>query len=292
MCAPRGCPHACKYCFRGTFGQDRDYRVRSFEHLAHQILYLVEHYGVDFVGHPDDNFAIDKPGGLRLKAMPRVYRELGINIRWGTHTRLDEADGRIAYMREAGCAYIGFGAESASPKTLESMGKGGHILSNGLVPIHIDGEEFMVPKTMRDGVENTLANDIHGNCTWIMGWPGETLADLRTSAAFIRWQMQNTKPGAVNRQMFMATPYPGTEMCKDLRVQQKLTEVFGIGFEKGEPIPDDNLHRFIIDLDDATKLMRGPDGQPLYFGAMTEKQLEQAREFADNGEADRIIEMS
>lgn len=290
--ATRGCPHACKYCFRGIFGEDRVYRVRSFRHLGRQILKFVQDYEVDFVGHSDDNFAIDKPNGHRLKDMPRVYRDLGINIRWGTHTRLDEADNRLVYMREAGCVYIGYGAESASAEVLESMGKGGYILKNGVIPVKVDGEVFSFPKTMVDGMLNTWANEIHGNCTWIMGWPGETLGHLRTSAAFIRWQMRNINPAAVNRRMFMATPYPGTEMFRDPYVQRKLTEVFGISFNEGEPVPDGAFRRFVLDLDDATKLMRGQDGQPLYFGAMSENELLRAREYADNDEADKIMDMS
>ena len=286
----RGCPHACGFCFRGILGEDRVYRVRSIHHLAGQVLEFIQRYGIDFVGFPDDNFGIDRK---RIFDMPGIFRELGINIRWGTHTRLDEADDRLAPMREAGCIYLGFGAESASETVLKRMIKGGHMLKNGTVPMRVNGKVFQFPKTMVDGMRNTWANDMHGNCTWIMGYPGETLADLQTSVAFILWQMENCPPEAVNRRMFMATPYPGTEMFKDPEVKDKLTEVFGISFdETGNPVADENLRQFILDLDDATKVLENKKGEPLYFGAMPLDQFLEAREYVDNNQIEKILDMS
>ena len=115
----RGCPHACAFCYRGQQGE-RNYGIRSVEHIARQIRWFIDRYGVDFVGFVDDNFAISVP---RCRDFPRVFEEYGVKIRWGTHTRLDEADERLVPMSEAGSIYIGFGAESASEPVLKRMKK-------------------------------------------------------------------------------------------------------------------------------------------------------------------------
>ena len=138
----RGCPYACAFCYRGAQGE-RNYGMRSCEHLATQIKQYVDRYNLDFMGFPDDNFAVDK---RRIKEMPGVFKEYGIDhVRWGTHTRMDEADERAFMMAEAGCIYIGFGAESASEKTLISMNKGGHILSRGITEKKVNGKTYRFP---------------------------------------------------------------------------------------------------------------------------------------------------
>jgi radical SAM superfamily enzyme YgiQ (UPF0313 family) len=151
---------------------------------------------------------------------------------------------RVDLMREAGCVYIGFGAESADPYVLEEMGKGGFILANGTVDI--GGYTF--PRTMVEGVKNTKASGVHGNCTWIMGYPGERLEHLKTSVAFIKWQEEyytaGLSPGTedyelhkdgVNKRMFTATAYPGTDLFKSPKVQAALRDSFVFSFDASGP---------------------------------------------------------
>ena len=67
---------------------------------------------------------------------------------------------------------------------LMAMGKGGFMLANGTERVH----GFDLPKTMLEGYRNTIEAGLHGNCTWILGYPGEGLRELQHSAAFILWQ--------------------------------------------------------------------------------------------------------
>ena len=55
----RGCPYACSFCYRGSQGE-RLYGMRSPEHIAKQVRGYVDRYDLDFIGFPDDNFAVDK----------------------------------------------------------------------------------------------------------------------------------------------------------------------------------------------------------------------------------------
>ena len=296
----RGCPYACAFCYRGSQGE-RNYGMRSCEHIAKQVRGYVDDYNLDFIGFPDDNFAVDK---RRIKKMVPVFKEYGLDsMRWGTHTRMDEADARIFDMAESGCVYIGFGAESASAYTLELMQKRGFILKNGSTQKKINGRMYDFPTTMVDAVKNCKEANIHGNCTWIMAFPGEELRHLKTSVAFIKWQQEflsghlkkgtseySTAIKSVNSMMFTATAYPGTEMWR--MVKPKLTEHFGITYDaKGEPVCDDAFHNYVLELDDATKVLNDKDGNPVNFGAMPMKDFLQAREYADNNEIEKILDM-
>jgi radical SAM superfamily enzyme YgiQ (UPF0313 family) len=296
----RGCPYSCAFCYRGAQGE-RNYGMRTPEHIAKQVRGYVDNYGLDFIGFPDDNFAVSKK---RIKQFPKVFSEYGLDkVRWGTHTRMDEADARLWDMAKSGCVYIGFGAESASPSTLKKMQKGGFILRNGIENIIVNGSSYGFPKTMVDAIRNCRDTGIHANCTWIMAYPGETLEDLKISVAFILWQQRFWTEGlqigseqyksalaGVNSKMFTATAYPGTDMWKVVR--PKLQQHFDISYSKfGQPICDDKFHNYVLELDDATKILNNKDGDPVNFGEMPMDQFLQAREHIDNGEIDKILNM-
>ena len=295
----RGCPYACKFCFRGAFGE-RNYGTRTPDSLQKEVKWLHESYKVDFVGILDDNFLVDKGRIKKLAGEFGDYcRENG--IRWGTHGRLDEAadlrpgeknvnvEKRVDDMRKAGCVYIGFGAESASTKTLQDMGKGGFMLANGTT--RIDGSDL--PTTMIHGYKNTIEAGLHGNCTWIMGYPGEGLKELQDSIKFIQWQRTLVKnDDAVNKCFFTATAYPGTDMFKHPRVRKRLTEGFGIKFNPGGiPVCDDAMKSYVLELDDATKVLDDKKGVPVYYGDMPLKQFEKVRTLIDAGELEKVLSL-
>ena len=297
----RGCPYACAFCYRGAQGE-RNYGMRSAEHIAIQIKEYVDKYNLDFIGFPDDNFAVDK---RRIDEMVHVFKEYGVDhIRWGTHTRMDEADERAYKMAESGCVYIGFGAESADAYVLELMNKGGFILKNGITKKIINGTAYDFPTTMVNAVKNCRDAGIHGNCTWIMAYPGEELKHLQTSVAFIMWQKEfwtaGIQPGTkdfknfedgVNQNMFTATAYPGTELWNVVRPDLK--KHFDIEFDQyGDPICDDNFHNYVLELDDATKILNDKHGNPVNFGEMPLDQFLQTREYVDNGQIEKILEIT
>jgi len=297
----RGCPYSCAFCYRGAQGE-RNYGIRSAENLAEQLHNYTQNYDLDFIGYVDDNFAVSKK---RMKMLPKVFKDYGVKVRWGTHTRMDEADSRLFPMADAGCIYIGFGAESASEKVLIRMKKGGFILKNGLVETEVNGHNYMFPHTMVNGIKNCHSAGIHANCTWIMGYPGETLSDLKTSVAFIKWQqdiiargeVQNNNEyidvmSAINRKMFTATAYPGTAMFKEPVVVEKLQKNFGITFDKkNDPICDDNFYFYVSELDDATKILNDKDGNPINYSDLSMDEFLKAREHIDNDEIEKILDM-
>ncbi len=308
----RGCPFACRFCFRGAQGE-RNYGVRSAQNLVDEFLCYRERYNVDFIGVVDDNFMVSPKRITELADLLEPHAKAG--LRWGTHGRLDEAadlrpdrEGgykrakllRVDEMARAGCIYIGFGAESASAQTLEAMGKGGFMLSSGME--HINGYDF--PRAMTEGIRNTRHAGIHGNCTWIMGYPGETLADLQTSLAFIKWQIEDATEGltpgtsewqdaasAINTSVFTATAYPGTEMFEHPRVQELLGQVFGLTFNPltRQPVQDEHFRAYVLELNDATKMITNKDGSPLNYSAMTDDLFVEVRAMLDGRDLEGVL---
>lgn len=296
----RGCPHACGFCFRGAQGE-RNWGIRSPENLRAEAEWLIRTYGVDFIGFPDDNFAVSPK---RCQALPAAFE--GLEFRWGTHTRLDECTmDRLEPMAESGCIYIGVGAESASKNTLYRMHKGGHIVRKRGVERMTKVGDFEFPTAMMEGVENCRRVGIHTNATWIMGYPGETLRDLQTSVAFILWQQGLYTRGlakgtaeydvalrSVNRRMFTATAYPGTDLFTDTRVQELLGKHFGIKFHpSGAPVCDAAMEMYVRELDDATKVLTGTDGALINYSDMGEEVFLEARSYVDNNEIEKILHM-
>lgn len=297
----RGCPYACSFCYRGSQGE-RLYGMRSPEHIAKQVRGYVDKYDLDFIGFPDDNFAVDK---RRIQAMVPVFKDYGLDkVRWGTHTRMDEADARVHEMAESGCIYIGFGGESASEHTLNCMKKGGFTLKNGMETHKINGRNYEFPTTYVNAIRNTKDAGIHANCTWIMAFPGEALQHLQTTVAFILWQRELMTEGLfsgtaeyeaavsyVNKSLFTATAYPGTHMWEVVR--PNIEKHFDIRHdEQGHPVCDEAFHKYVLELDDATKVLDDKDGNPVNFGDMPMDTFLEAREHANNGEIEKILEMS
>lgn len=297
----RGCPFGCTYCFRKTQGE-RNWGVRSAQHIMAELTEHIEKYGIKFHGFPDDNFAV---------TLGRI-KDLNNLVPWGTHTRLDEVaglnpntKGTAEVMAKAGCKYIGFGPESASKGVLEAIGKGGHTLSNGFTEVLVGGEKHSFPTSMIAGIKNAAENGIHGNCTWIVGSPTEKLPDVNESVLFMLWQIEyyaqfGTPPEAVNSRMFTMTWYPGVTLINQPKVRSELSRVFGLSFTKvsenpsvvqWEPTMDEAFHRYLLELDDATKVLEGPDGEPLNFSDMPTDEFLQIRELIDSGRTLEILNL-
>ena len=156
---------------------------------------------------------------------------------------------------------------------------------------------------MTNAIETCRKVGIHANCTWIMGYPGEELKHIQTSVAFIAWQKEfwteGVTPGTddfkrleagVNQKMFTATAYPGTEMWKFIRAE--LNRHFDIQHDAyAIPICDDNFHKYVLELDDATKVLKNKNGDPVNFGEMTLDTFLEVREYIDSDQIEKILDM-
>ena len=90
--------------------------------------------------------------------------------------------------------------------------------------------------------------------------------------------------------MFTATAYPGTELWRDVR--SKLNKHFDISFDNiGEPICDSSFRQYVLELDDATKILNNKNGDPVNYSDMPQNIFLEARSYIDNGELEKVLAM-
>ncbi len=244
LISSRGCPYNCNFCDRKATGGSV-YRGYGVEQILSEVEHVIEKYDVSFIGFVDDNFISNKKRlELFLPAMEKF------NIHWGCHGRLNEIDDALAKkMRQAGCVYIGFGGESADSYVLKRMNK-----KNS-------------PEQMSLGVRACQRNDITPNCTWIMGYPGETRESLKRTANFI------LEHGLSQKNMFVATAYPGTKLFEEVKGQ-----IFSVYSD---------LQEYVLDLDDATKFLAKNDSL-LNYSDMSDSDFLECRTHIENGTLELI----
>ncbi len=111
----RGCPFKCTFCFHPS----GKYRSRKLDHVFAEIDYLVEKYDVKYLAVQDEWFGHNRK---RIKAFCDRIKQY--NIRWFAQFRVtDISEELVSMLKDANCATIGFGIESADDRILKSMKK-------------------------------------------------------------------------------------------------------------------------------------------------------------------------
>ena len=186
MIVSRGCPRSCNFCYHYVFG--KKYRLRSVANVIAEIEQLYEVYDIDFVGFVDDNTTANRAWVLRFC---KEMIELRLPVKWGCSARVNQVDPvLLKAMKVAGCEFIGFGVESASPEILKRMNK------------RITAEQAS------EAIKMVREAGIWANATFIAGYPGETRETLKMTAGFMR---ENECLNSI----FFATPYPGTVLYQE-----------------------------------------------------------------------------
>jgi len=112
----RSCPFKCTFCFHPS-GQK--FRQRSLNSVFAEIDYLVQEYGIKYLSIQDELF------GHNMKRVKEFCRRIkGYDIKWLANFRVTDITSElIELLKEANCATVAFGIESADNKILRSMKK-------------------------------------------------------------------------------------------------------------------------------------------------------------------------
>ncbi len=117
MIASRSCPYNCTFCFHTT---GRRYRMRSLDDFFRELEYMIATYQTDFIALADELFGVHSD---RMREF--CSRIKGYGIRWWAQFRVDRISAELMpQLKEAGCAVMSFGLESADNTVLKSMRKG------------------------------------------------------------------------------------------------------------------------------------------------------------------------
>ena len=262
----RGCPRGCTFCshngmsridLQNIYGEgdrrageklvrlsDKENdtfqlpaRWPSAKYAVNNVKLLKENYDIDFVSIVDENMTSNLKW---TKEFCELYVKEGLNesVPWGTLGDAPSVAVKpeiIKTMKNAGCAYISFGFESASDKVLNEDIQKGQLRSHLQTTIDTLKKEKMTPLT-----------------TFMIGNPHENINDLMETVDFWIQNQAEIDP-------FICTPYVGSPIFydnKDYILQQyderlKLPQINNINKETIEKWKLSALDKFMTECGDA-----------------------------------------
>ena len=160
----RGCPYTCKWCSTAVYGQS--YRRNSPEHVVEEILLLKEKYQVEALWFVDDVFTVSHKW---LEALHAAFQKAHLTIPFECITRAERLNENILRrLKEMGCFRIWIGAESGSQRIIDRMDR----------RVDLEQVQAMVQRTQALGME--------AGTFLMVGYPGETHEDIRSSLDHLR----------------------------------------------------------------------------------------------------------
>lgn len=187
MFTSRGCPYACTFCDKSTFGST--WRARSADNVLGEIDEIVHRYGIRSIIFYDDLFTVDKQ---RVAAICEGILKRGYRIDWKCEGRVNLVDeDLLRLMKRAGCSLIAYGVESGNQIGLDYLNKK---TSPDLITAAFE-------KTRRAGID-TMAY-------FLLGIPVETYDDELNTIEFAK-SIKTTYA-----QFSILSPFYGTTLYDD-----------------------------------------------------------------------------
>jgi anaerobic magnesium-protoporphyrin IX monomethyl ester cyclase len=161
----RGCPYDCNYCeTRNLWGS----KCRAFTPLRviEELEYMKQKFGSNGIYFIDDNFTINKK---RTSEICHLMKERKLDIEWACDTRVDLlSEELLKEMYEAGCRTIFFGIQSGVPRILEKL------------------NTHTTPEKIAAAFKLCRKAHINIACSFMLGIPGETVADMEATYKFAK----------------------------------------------------------------------------------------------------------
>jgi len=189
MTTSRGCPFKCIFCV-GRKMVGAKIRYLSPEKVVDELEYLST-LNFHQINIADDVFTASKRHCLAV-CSEIMRRE--IKTRWTAFARVDTVSREVlAKMKEAGCAVLSFGVETANRDILKTIKKG------------ITLEQVIAAVQMCKDLEITP------HASFILGLPGETPETLKETVDF----GEKLKDMGVSHGFHLLAPFPGTEIREE-----------------------------------------------------------------------------
>jgi radical SAM superfamily enzyme YgiQ (UPF0313 family) len=164
----RGCPFSCTFCSTNDFFR-RNFRLKSPAQMIADMRRVRQTYGINSFELVHDMFTVDRKRVVAFceALLESKRRNPEDSFIWGCSARTDCVDEElIALMSRAGCRGIFFGIETGSRRMQKVIDKG---------------------LELNDSAERVRSCDkfkINTAVSLMAGFPDETMADLRDTAAF------------------------------------------------------------------------------------------------------------
>lgn len=187
--ASRGCIYDCTFCFREGFRGK--FRLKSFEQVEAELEKL-RVQGVDYIYFIDEIFAVDRNW---TKRVCEIATEKG--IKWGCQTRPHLMNKeKITFYAQHNCARIEMGLETVNTDILRNLDKLG-----------------VNPVSLKECVNEMIAQNIRPTLFCIIGSPGETKASIKEMLNYLKQLPLDEME--VNIDIMM--PYPDTKLWKQAK---------------------------------------------------------------------------
>lgn len=184
----RGCPFDCVFCDSKIMWKRR-LRWHSIDYIIELIKFAVERYNIDSIEFLDDDLLCSKE---RIMSLTEGIIKTGLakKIKWECQARATSVDEeKLMMIKEAGCQLVRFGIESGSNKSLA-------FLKNSTIKV----------EDCFNAVQLCKKVGLPSFGSFIIGSPEEDVEDIIQTIKFIE------KSGLSSAAVFVATPYPGTDL--------------------------------------------------------------------------------
>ena len=233
----RGCPFDCVFCSSKIMWHRR-LRWHSVDYIIELILKAERDLEIDSISFLDDELVCNRK---RIVELTNRLVETGLSNRilWECQSTVKFFDEEVAQaLKIAGCRLVRFGLESGSQKSLDFLKRG---------RIKLDESRRALDICHMVGLSSLG--------TFIIGTPDETIEDILETIEFIE------KSNLDNAAIFVATPYPGTEL-------------YNIALEKSYLDPEISWTNFIVE---------GKNYKPIYSNEhFSGEQLHLIRDYINN----------
>lgn len=204
----RECPFHCKFCSTKGFWKKK-YRLKSSSRIIEEIKEIQRLFGINKFQFEHDSITANR------KTIVTFCNDLinnNLDITWGCSSRVDVLDGElIDLLSKAGCRAMFLGIETGSSAMQKEINK--NLRLERVLPI----------------ISLLKKSDIEITCSFIYGFPNETVSDLTQTLKLIS---DLIAAGVKNIQIHKLTILRGTEFYetyKNSLVKSNLTNNFNAG---------------------------------------------------------------
>ena len=178
----RGCTFNCAYCDNTTL-YGHKCRFFSPKRLVDEIEHMMKDYGSKGFYFIGDNFTINKNHTLEFCSL---LKDRKIDIQWVCDTRVDLINrDLLREMKSVGCKTLFFGIQSGEPRILRKLN------------INFTTDQVV------EGFKMCRQEGIQVAASFMLGIPGETVADMETTYKFVR----KLSPDFCTFYVFIGIPY-------------------------------------------------------------------------------------